>query len=155
MTRKDRQLPHSNFRLYEAVVSSDFPEIARKIKLNKSDERLVAILVYTILQPAREYIKQPIIITSGKRNALLNELIFGSINSDHLWMLAVDFYVEAEDGGVDRIATEHVFNWIQHNLPHAFGQLILYRKPNGLARFIHVSLPTERHHGEVKEKQQC
>lgn len=151
MTRKDRKLPHSNFRLYESVISADFPKVAKRIKLSKDGERLFAILVYTILQPVRIWIGLAIIITSGKRNLKLNRLIFGSTNSEHLRMMAVDFYVRAADGGVDRKATEKVFYWIKDNLPHAFGQLILYRKPNGLARFIHVSLPSERYHGKVKE----
>jgi len=145
-------LPHSNFAFHEAVVSADHPEVAADIHLDWREEQLVAIMIYTVLQPARNYIKKPIIATSWSRNIRLNSLIPGSTDSDHLRTMAVDFYVEAEDGSVDRIATEHVFNWIKFNLPHATGQLILYRKHNGRARFIHASLPSVRYHGQIKEK---
>lgn len=152
---KDRQLPHTNFKMSEAVVSAQYPELASNIILAHYEEWLFGVLVYTILQPARKWLGQPIIITSGKRTRKLNSLINGSPNSDHLYMMAVDFYVEAKDGSVDREATEKVFEWIQINFPYSFGQLIIYRKPNMLARFVHASLPSERHHGEVMEKIQC
>ena len=149
--KQNRKIPNSNFNISEFVVSRDHPRVARGIRLTEWEERLAAILVYTILQPLRSFIGRPIVITSGKRNHELNGLIGGSKNSDHLRMMAVDFIIPKEDGHVDSNCLELAHNWIRANMKYSFGQLLLYRDSKGRARFIHASLPTEKHHGEARE----
>lgn len=50
-----------------------------------------------ILEPIREVCGVPLIVTSGYRPADLNKLIGGSVNSDHLFGLAVDFHAYGHD----------------------------------------------------------
>ena len=50
-------------------------------------------LIFYCLQPIREYIKKPMIITSGFRNAQINKLVGGKTNSQHLKGQAADFII--------------------------------------------------------------
>ena len=51
-------------------------------------------LVQSILQPLRDYLGKPIIITSGYRSPLVNSAIGGSKTSQHVNGEASDFHVE-------------------------------------------------------------
>ncbi len=51
-------------------------------------------LIYYCLQPIREYLKKPIVITSGFRCKELNKCVNGKINSQHQKGQAADFVVK-------------------------------------------------------------
>lgn len=51
-------------------------------------------LIYYCLQPIREALGKPMIITSGYRNAQVNKLVGGKANSQHLKGQAADFVVQ-------------------------------------------------------------
>lgn len=51
-------------------------------------------LVYYVLNPIRERIKKPIIVTSGYRNKEVNRLVGGKSTSQHLKGQAVDFIIK-------------------------------------------------------------
>lgn len=88
-------------------------------------------LVINILEPARVFLKMRIFINSGFRCKLLNELVSGSKNSDHMNGNAADITCKNN---------EKLFNWIKDNCD--FDQLIKYKT------FIHVSY---RSYGNRKE----
>ncbi len=50
-------------------------------------------LLFYCLQPIRNLIKKPMVITSGYRNKKVNELVKGAINSQHTKGQAADFVV--------------------------------------------------------------
>lgn len=50
-------------------------------------------LIFYCLQPIRDKLKKPMIITSGFRNSRVNFLAGGKANSQHLEGKAVDFHV--------------------------------------------------------------
>ena len=50
-------------------------------------------LIFYCLQPIRDKLKKPMIITSGYRNAKVNFLCGGAFNSQHLEGKAADFHV--------------------------------------------------------------
>ena len=82
-----------NFTISELIRS----DIAAKKNINnmpdiKSLDNLLN-LIYFCLQPIREYINEPIIITSGFRNSEVNKLVGGAKNSQHLTGQAADFIV--------------------------------------------------------------
>ena len=140
-----------NFRDY--VVSSSYPELAKKIELTKEDERKIWLLETTIWQPTFKHFVQlsgtpaKLIrtITSGKRSVKLNSLVGGSETSDHLFKdecAASDGIIE----GLENQFDVHLF--ILDDLPHAFGQLIYYHSRG----IVHVSLPSFKHQGEYFEK---
>lgn len=74
------------------------------------------LVAENILQPVRDYVNRPVIITSGYRSPQLNVAIGGSINSQHCKGEAADFEVPG-------ISNRKLANWIAENLK--YDQLIL------------------------------
>lgn len=133
-----------NFLYSEAVCSDKFPELAAKIRLPALDRYKFFIICTLILQPARDYIDQPIKITSEKCNHDLN-----------VWMVdiyrcAVDFQVLTINDipAVDPNNTLNCFLWMAENLKNVVGQLIF----SSDTFHIHVSLPTPEHYREILVK---
>lgn len=58
----------------------------------KAIDNMLELIVYC-LQPIRDKLKKPMIITSGFRNQQVNKLVGGVANSQHTTGQAVDFYV--------------------------------------------------------------
>lgn len=82
-----------NFTISELIHSDE----AIKQRINNmpdinSMDNLLELIVFC-LQPARDLIKKPMIITSGFRNSTVNKLVGGVSNSQHLYGQAVDFVV--------------------------------------------------------------
>jgi len=50
-------------------------------------------LIYFLLQPLRDKLEKPVIITSGYRNFQVNKLVGGAVNSQHTKGQAVDIVV--------------------------------------------------------------
>lgn len=100
-----------------------------------ADEELLAVLnnikalVDNILDPLREKIGLPIIIKSGYRSKRVNELVGGSVFSQHMAGKAADIHVQ----GYTSQQMEIVYQTIQ--MCYNFDQLIFYPYKN----IIHVS----------------
>lgn len=79
-----------HFTLLELIKS----DVAKKKKIaNEPDEEAVnnlLAMMYNILEPAREKIGVPIIVSSGYRSASLNKAVGGVENSQHMKGEAVD-----------------------------------------------------------------
>lgn len=89
-------------------------------------------LCTNILQPLRDALGCPIVITSGFRCAELNKRIGGAANSQHLYGQAADFIVPQKD-------LKEVFKFIKAKLPY---DQLLYEY-NKTDRWIHVSYRTD------------
>ena len=93
----------------------------------------------TILEPMREQIGEPVIVTSGYRCAELNKVLGGVWNSQHLKGEAVDFQLGG-NGGSARL--KECYKWLLDNT--RFDQLIFESRSNGKGKpdteWIHVSL---------------
>jgi hypothetical protein len=144
-----------DFLYSEAIRSDQFPEIASKIHLTEIDRFKFFLLCTLILQPARDYIGQPIRITSGKCSHELNVALGRNhFTTDHAWIVdiqrcAIDFQVLTEDmKNIDPRKTLECFLWITENLKNVVGQLIYYSEKG----HIHVSLPTQKHYRNVLVK---
>lgn len=89
------------------------------------------LLCLRVLQPLRDHLKQPVIVSSGFRSKALNKRVKGSATSSHLDGLAADIYVDGVPAErlVDKIRSLH--------LP--FDQLI-----NEFDSWVHVSIAVER-----------
>lgn len=85
-------------------------------------------LCENILQPLRNHLGCPVIITSGYRCKDLNKKIGGAQNSQHIKGQAVDFVVPQKD-------LKTVFDYIKTTLP--YDQLLLESGKNG--KWIHIS----------------
>lgn len=92
-------------------------------------ERNINLLVDNVLDPIRDRICTPIIITSGYRCPKVNRLVGGVNNSQHMSGCAADFHVR----GFTPLMMRQVFLDIYDTIE--FDQLIYYRSKN----IIHVS----------------
>lgn len=89
----------------------------------------IKALVSNVLDPLRAMIGHPIIITSGYRSKRVNELVGGSIFSQHMSGKAADIHVQ----GYTPEQMDMVYRTIQ--MYYDFDQLILYPYKN----IIHIS----------------
>lgn len=99
-----------------------------------SDERgrvmlNIKLLVDNVLEPVRDMVRTPIIITSGYRSPQVNKIVGGADNSQHMLGCAADFYVK----GYNAYKMYKVFLYISNTLE--YDQLIFYPSKN----IIHVS----------------
>lgn len=135
-----------NFSYSEFLVSSSFPDLARKMSFDEYEKFKVYCLCAIILEPVRRKFGAPIRITSGKRSAELNEKIGGSETSDHLFIdecACCDFAFD------NSTYTLGAFHHIKENMKDKIGQLILYERSGGIAKHVHVSLPSRKNQGEI------
>ena len=91
--------------------------------------RNINLLVDNVLDPVRDVVQTPILITSGYRSSQVNRLVGGVDDSQHMLGCAADFHV----GGFTPSMMRQVFLYIFNTLE--FDQLIYYRRKN----IIHVS----------------
>lgn len=83
-----------NFKMSELIYSEKAIEnnINNMPDINSMDNMLD--LIFYCLQPVRDLIKKPMIITSGFRNPLVNRLVNGEENSQHKTGQAADFVIK-------------------------------------------------------------
>lgn len=105
--------------------------------------RNINLLVDNVLDPIRDIVNTPIIITSGYRCPQVNRLVGGVDNSQHMLGCAADFHVM----GFTPSMMQGVFFCVLNRLE--YDQLIYYRNKN----FIHVSYVDNcnRHEAFVKK----
>lgn len=115
-----------NFKMSE-LIKSDLAKKHNISNIPNADEMDNLLdLIFYCLQPLRNLIKKPIIITSGFRCSKLNKLLNGAKNSQHLKGQAVDFVV-------NNLNSNEIIEIIKNSsLP--YDQLI-----NEYNRWIHIS----------------
>lgn len=112
------------FLLHEFEVSAT--AVKHKLKNSIPNDVVrdnILALIAQVLDPAREALGSPIIVSSGYRSNTVNKLVGGVYNSKHLYGRAAD--VSCSDN--DRLFT------ILHGLPHSE---LIYHKPH----YIHIAL---------------
>ena len=92
--------------------------------------RLRALCV-NILEPIRNYVKQPVIIDSGFRCQGLNTKLSGEPKSQHLFGEAADIQVQGYD-------LDSLFQWITKDSKLYYGQCI--NEKHNIEHWIHISL---------------
>lgn len=113
-------------RLSKNFTSDEFN--LEKLSLTDSELLNFSLLVGNILQPTRNFVKCPIIVTSGLRSYSNNDFVGGSSTSQHLTGLAVDFSISSNT------LLNDAYYYIMSYCP--YDQLIYYKNKH----FIHVSL---------------
>lgn len=122
-------------KLTEHFALSEFEhsENAKRYKIDNSvPERLVPTirnLCELVLEPLRQYVGEPIIISSGYRCPKLNKLVGGVTNSQHTTGQAADIYIASTS------KLRQCFFWMIGNVP--FDQLIMEKR--GKKNWVHVS----------------
>ena len=117
-----------NFTLEEMEFSSTAIERRIKNKANNEVINNLKELCNYLLEPLREKLNKPIIVTSGYRCFELNKIVGGVSNSQHLEGKAADIIVKD-------LSTEDLFNFIKKNFK--FDQLIIEHIKG--KNWVHVS----------------
>lgn len=125
-----------NFKISELIYSETAVKnnINNMPDINSLDNLLN--LIYYCLQPARELLGAPIIITSGYRNPLVNRLVGGVNSSQHTKGQAADFTVSG-------ITPSQIISIIKTSKIE-FDQLI-----NEYDKWVHISYNKGKNRREV------
>ena len=122
-----------NFKLSEFFVSSTADKNGIKnepsLDARATIVRNINLLVDNVLDPVRDMVNVPIIITSGYRCPQVNRLVGGVNNSQHMSGCAADFHVMGFTPSMMYEVFLYIFNTLEYD------QLIYYRSKN----IIHVS----------------
>lgn len=97
-------------------------------------ENLVRLAV-KVLQPARNFFGEPIVVTSGYRGPAVNKYVRGALYSHHIYGHAADIRFQRRSKRKD----SELFEWIYRNCP--FTELIAEGIPTG---WVHVALAPGR-----------
>ena len=122
-----------NFKLSEFFVSSTADKNGIKNEPSFDEKaaivRNINLLVDNVLDPIRDIAHTPILITSGYRCPIVNKLVGGADNSQHMSGCAADFHVKGYNHSMMYEVFLYIFNTLE------FDQLIYYPSKN----IIHVS----------------
>lgn len=121
-----------NFKLEEFLKNDE------GIKIVPTSKQLdnLKVLAKTIMQPIRDYVGSPILITSGLRTEEINSAVGGSPKSLHLTGRACDFTTYKKPA-----LLLDVFLYIHRNLD--VEECILYLHNKNDKRFIHIATGKE------------
>lgn len=101
-----------NFSLNEMLVTSTgIPNIPTEKEINN-----MKLLAENVLQPLRDHINRPVIVTSGFRSKAVNSAVGGSKTSGHMLGTAADITAG------NRHLNKQIYNYIRDNCE--FRQLI-------------------------------
>lgn len=121
----------------EEMIHSDY---AKKFGINNIPSQQViknlGYLAHNLLEPLREYLGKPIVITSGYRCEKLNRKVGGSSSSQHLYGQAVDIWVQG-------ISPQLLYEKIKQS-GLDYDQLIHEKTKN--AEWVHISYSKHNRH---------
>lgn len=123
-----------NFSVEEFITSSTAARLGYQFTLNRWEREQLQRLVMTCLQPARDALDVPFVITSGFRPPWLNKHIRGATDSRHMYGCAADFKTPT-------MRQRDAFNFIKA-LKLPVDQLILECPPQG---WIHLGIALPGH----------
>lgn len=111
----------------ELFVSQRFPRlVADPITLPWKAHIMLGRLVHEALQPIREALASPVVITSGFRSPELNESVGGSLLSRHMCSVGSEWYAAADFYCLD-VPADTVFKLLAMGQTHArFDRVCLY-----------------------------
>ena len=126
-----------NFKLSELIHSETAVQhnINNMPDINSLDCMLD--LIVFCLQPVRDFIKKPMIITSGYRNKEVNKLVNGVANSQHTKGQAADFIIKG-------LSVAYIIDLIK-NSGIEYDQLI-----NEYNRWVHISFVRGKNRKQIK-----
>lgn len=120
----------NNFTLEELLHSNLAMEKKISNEANVIEKNNLRILARNVLQPIREMLGTPIVISSGFRNEIINKAVGGVPTSQHR-------LGQAADWSPKNMTPRHAFNRIIESNKIPYDQIILY--DDGRNNFVHVS----------------
>jgi zinc D-Ala-D-Ala carboxypeptidase len=128
-----------SFTLKEMVSSTTASRLGIDNSPSLEAVNCLIALAGAVLQPLRDHMGEPIRISSGYRNPVLNKRIGGSKSSQHTLGQAADLVCPGRNS--------EMFHYIKDNLP--FDQLIWEFGNDGEPDWVHVSYRSSDNRGEA------
>lgn len=116
-----------NFSWYEIAPKYNLSEIPDSVKTNLKK------LALEVLQPARERLGIPLLITSGYRSLAHNQAVGGAKDSQHVKGTAVDIYCPSKTG-------LELYDFFVRNFSGKLGGIGIYANENIRGKFIHIDI---------------
>ena len=127
-------------KLYFTISELLYSDVANKNNISNIPDKNaldnILCLIFYCLQPIRNLIGKPMIITSGYRCSSLNSLVGGVSNSQHTKGEAVDFIVKA-------MKPNHIIDIIKDSSIE-FDQLI-----NEFDKWVHISFSKSKNRKQI------
>lgn len=86
-----------HFSVRELCCSSAYPKFVEVPKEGSTEYKNIVVLIQSLLDPIREKLGRPIIVTSGYRPKPLNDAVGGSSTSNHLFGYAADVHIKGNN----------------------------------------------------------
>ncbi|MBF2055092.1 MAG: peptidase M15A [Candidatus Sericytochromatia bacterium] len=125
-----------NFTLQELIVSQTAARQGLRNLPGPGERVNLERLAKTVLQPLRDHVGRPVVITSGYRSLAVNRAVGGSSGSAHMSGLAADLHIP----GMSVRQVMHTIKGLQ--LP--FDQMI-----DEFGSWVHVGLSTGRNRHQI------
>lgn len=133
------------FTFEELTRSKDAEFMGYKLNIPNDEQKINLInIVEKLLDPIREELGEPIIVNSGYRNKVVNNMVGGAKNSAHLYGCAVDITLECWHNN------KRLFDAIVKN--GNFDKVIWERGTNYAPLWVHVELKSEKKGRNTNEK---
>ena len=140
-----------HFTLEELIYSSTAKAKGLKNEPTQDHIENLKLLAQYVLEPIREKIGCPLVISSGFRSEKVNALVGGSKTSQHILGQAADIQI-FDKTKTNKDLFETIVSMVKNNELQV-GQVIWEfgeTEPN----WVHVSLPTSRHRNEIMRASQ-
>jgi uncharacterized protein YcbK (DUF882 family) len=112
-----------NFTLAELTISQEAARSGLKNQPNADQIESLSLLCENVLQPLRDRVKKPLVVSSGFRSVTINRRIGGSDSSQHCKGQAVDFTIPGMTVA-DTVALIRKMNLPFDQLIEEFGQWV-------------------------------
>lgn len=119
----------SNFTLHELTYSITANANGINNVPNQDVVKNLKALCEHVLQPLRNHLGVPVIVTSGYRSPILNKRIGGAPNSQHILGMAADFVTPQKDL---KVSFDYIKNYLEYDQ-------LLYEHSKDGTTWIHVS----------------
>ena len=140
-----------HFTLEELIYSSTAKQKGLKNEPNESQIENLKLLSQYVLEPIREKIGCPLVISSGFRSEKVNALVGGSKTSQHILGQAADIQI-FDKTKTNKDLFDIIVKMVKNNELQV-GQVI-WEFGEDIPNWVHVSLPTSRHRNEIMRASQ-
>ena len=121
--------PHFDFFQLTNTSHANMLELNRQLGVGVGGK--LQVLAQTLLEPIRSHINSIVVVDCGYRCPVLNKLVNGAVNSQHLMGEAADITCPSYD-------LDTLFEWIWKTSGLKYGQVINER--HNTSHWIHISL---------------
>lgn len=131
------------FTLNELCCSGSYPRLVEVPKEGSTEYNNIMNLIQNLLNPIREKLGKPVMVTSGYRPPKLNKAVNGAANSNHLTGCAAD--IHTGNNSTDNIVIIESLLNLGINYDECIAEGAVFNKYGELVscKWVHVALRSE------------